>query len=216
MFTPAHPLQSSSGGYPGGAPGGGYPGSSGGYPGQPGGGYPGGSSAPPMSSAPPTSGGYGGYGGAAPPPSGYGAPQQPQVDPNVASWFHAVDQDRSGQITAQELQRALVNGNWSNFSEEACRMMIGACVSAFPIEGAFDPFLLAGMFDRSGSGTLTLETFGQLFHYVNQWKALFEGIDRDRSGYIEFNELSQGERPLLTRLLILQICSTRTQAARLT
>ena len=32
---------------------------------------------------------------------------------------------RSGQIDAKELQRALVNGNWSNFSEEACRMMIG-------------------------------------------------------------------------------------------
>jgi hypothetical protein len=25
----------------------------------------------------------------------------------------------------QELQRALVNGNWSQFSEEACRLMIG-------------------------------------------------------------------------------------------
>jgi len=43
----------------------------------------------------------------------------------VAAWFHAVDQDKSGQITAAELQRALVNGNWSHFSEEACRMMIG-------------------------------------------------------------------------------------------
>jgi hypothetical protein len=32
---------------------------------------------------------------------------------------------RSGQIDAKELQRALVNGNWSNFSEEACRLMIG-------------------------------------------------------------------------------------------
>ena len=33
--------------------------------------------------------------------------------------------NRSGQIDAKELQRALVNGNWSNFSEEACRLMIG-------------------------------------------------------------------------------------------
>ena len=30
----------------------------------------------------------------------------------------------SGQIDAKELQKALVNGNWSHFSEEACRMMI--------------------------------------------------------------------------------------------
>ena len=66
----------------------------------------------------------GGYGG------GYGAPSygQPQIDPNVASWFRAVDQDNSGQITAAELKRALVNGNWSNFSEEACKLMIGNSV----------------------------------------------------------------------------------------
>jgi hypothetical protein len=38
---------------------------------------------------------------------------------------------RSGQIDAKELQRALVNGNWSNFSEEACRLMIGE--SAFAL-----------------------------------------------------------------------------------
>ena len=57
--------------------------------------------------------------------TGYGAPQQPPVDPQVQQWFNAVDQDRSGQITAGELSKALVNGNWSNFSEEACRMMIG-------------------------------------------------------------------------------------------
>jgi len=48
-----------------------------------------------------------------------------QVNPNIASWFRAVDQDNSGQITAPELKRALVNGNWSNFSEEACKLMIG-------------------------------------------------------------------------------------------
>ena len=106
------------GGYPGGG-GGGYPGQQGGYPGQQGG-YPGAPGAPPA-------GGYPGAGGA-PPAGGYpggagfGAPQ---VDPNIASWFRAVDTDNSGQISPSELQRALVNGNWSNFSEEACRMMIG-------------------------------------------------------------------------------------------
>jgi len=171
-----------------GYPGGGYPGNQGGYPGggaaPPPGGYPG---------APPASGGYpgagphqgsgypgsappqGGYPGA-PPASGYSAPggygQQPQVDPSVSQWFSAVDTDRSGQISAQELQRALVNGNWSHFSEEACRMMIE-------------------MFDRKRSGTINITEFSELFKYINQWKATFEGIDRDRSGYIEFNELTQ-------------------------
>lgn len=41
------------------------------------------------------------------------------------SWFLAVDADRSGQITANELQSALTNGNWSNFNSETCRLMIG-------------------------------------------------------------------------------------------
>merc|ERR1711973_842582 len=153
-------------GYPGGYPtqGGGYPGSappaSGGYPGQaprPAGGYPG--SAPPSGgypgSAPPPSG-YpgqaprpaGGYPGSAPPQGGYpgyGAPQQPAVDPQVQQWFNAVDSDRSGQIEAKELQKALVNGNWSNFSEEACRMMID-------------------MYDKDKKGT---STYTNLEHFSN-------------------------------------------------
>jgi len=190
---PGQGYPTQGGGYPGSAPpaSGGYPGSappaSGGYPGsapRPGGGYPG--SAPPAGgypgSAPPPSG-YpgsaprpaGGYPGSAPQQGGYpgyGAPQQPGVDPQVQQWFNAVDSDRSGQIEAKELQKALVNGNWSNFSEEACRMMIE-------------------MFDKDKKGTISIHEFGALFQYINQWKATFESIDKDRSGYIESAELSQ-------------------------
>lgn len=53
---------------------------------------------------------------------GYGAP--PGVDPTIMSWFKAVDQDNSGQINARELSLALQNGNNSNFSDEACKLMI--------------------------------------------------------------------------------------------
>ena len=95
-----------------------------------------------------------------------------QVDPQIAQWFRAVDQDRSGQIDAKELQRALVNGNWSHFSEEACRMMIN-------------------MFDKDKSGTINIHEFGALFSYINQWKGMFEAIDKDRSGYIEEGEFTQ-------------------------
>lgn len=49
----------------------------------------------------------------------------PAIDPQVQQWFMAVDQDRSGRISAMELQRALVNGNWSQFNPETCRLMIG-------------------------------------------------------------------------------------------
>ena len=133
---------------------GGYGGQQSGYPGAPSGRYPG-ALPPQQGGygqrpgAPPSQGGYRGYSGApsgvypgalpqqqqggyaqrpgAPPSQGgglYGSPP-PGIDPQTQQWFNAVDQDRSGQISAQELQKALVNGNWSNFSEEACRLMIG-------------------------------------------------------------------------------------------
>merc|ERR1711963_905967 len=161
--------KSNMSGYPGAPPPaqGGYPGApppQGGYPGAPPprqGGYPG--------APPPAQGGYPG----APPPNQGGYPgAQPAVAPQIQQWFNAVDQDRSGQITAQELQKALVNGNWSNFSEEACRLMIE-------------------MFDQQNKGTINIHEFGALFNYINQWKATFESIDKDRSGFIESAELNQ-------------------------
>ena len=48
------------------------------------------------------------------------------------------------------------------------------------------------MFDRDKSGTIGVQEFGDLFNYINQWKGIFEGIDKDRSGFIEFGELTQG------------------------
>ena len=90
----------------------------------------------------------------------------------VAQWFQAVDQDRSGHINAMELQRALVNGNMSQFSEETCKLMIE-------------------MFDADRSGTIDLREFGLLFDYINQWRNTFTGFDRDRSGSIDEQELGQ-------------------------
>jgi Ca2+-binding EF-hand superfamily protein len=49
------------------------------------------------------------------------------------------------------------------------------------------------MFDRNQTGTIDIYEFGDLFNYINQWKALFESIDNDRSGSIEYPELSRGE-----------------------
>lgn len=36
-----------------------------------------------------------------------------------------VDKDRSGAITADELQQALSNGTWTPFNPETVRLMIG-------------------------------------------------------------------------------------------
>ena len=107
-------------------------------------------------------------------PRGYPAPggYRPQVDPQISQWFYAVDTDRSGQITFNELQQALVNGNWSRFSEEACRMFIE-------------------MFDQDRKGSINLVEFASLFDNFNQWKRTFESYDQDRSGYIEYTELMQ-------------------------
>ena len=60
-------------------------------------------------------------------PGGYGGPPgcPPGADPTLWNWFITVDRDRSGQITADELQQALLNGNWSQFNSETCRLMIG-------------------------------------------------------------------------------------------
>jgi len=94
------------------------------------------------------------------------------VDPQVAQWFQAVDQDNSGQIDAKELGQALANGDMSQFSQEACQMMIN-------------------MFDSNLTGTIDVNEFGKLFQYINQWKAMFEGYDRDRSGQIDQGEFTQ-------------------------
>jgi Ca2+-binding EF-hand superfamily protein len=48
------------------------------------------------------------------------------------------------------------------------------------------------LFDTDRSGSISLHEFAALFNYINDWKRLFESIDRDRSGFIEEGELSQG------------------------
>lgn len=68
----------------------------------------------PPPGAPPPQAGYAGF----TTPAAQGAP--PGADPQLWQWFKAVDEDRSGSISCQELQRALVNGNWAR----ACYALI--------------------------------------------------------------------------------------------
>nr|XP_002130586.1 peflin-like [Ciona intestinalis] len=98
---------------------------------------------------------------------GYGAPQ---LDPTVVAWFHSVDADRSGHISAGELQQALTNNDWSRFKLETCYQMIS-------------------MFDRNYSGTIDIHEFSSLWGFINQWRQVFMAYDQDRSGYISENEL---------------------------
>ncbi|XP_065193305.1 sorcin-like [Sycon ciliatum] len=96
----------------------------------------------------------------------------PGVDPTLWQWFQAVDADNSGEISATELQQALVNANWSHFNAETCRLMIG-------------------MFDKDRTGTIDVQEFASLWKYVNEWKSCFDRFDRDRSGNIDASELLQ-------------------------
>eukprot|EP00794_Sanderia_malayensis_P011900 gene11899-13134_t len=146
------------------------------YPGGPGGYNPQGGYGQP---APQQGYGYGQYPGGAPQgyPGGYqnpgmpgGAP--PGADPTLWNWFITVDADKSGEISTAELQKALMNSNWSHFNLETCRLMIG-------------------MFDRDQSGTINFQEFSGLWRYIQQWKGSFDRYDRDRSGSIEAPELSQ-------------------------
>jgi len=116
--------------------------------------------------------GGGGYGGQAHPGQPYGGYPNAGGNPQVQQWFAAVDKDRSGQINAQELQAALINGQGKNFSDVACQLMIG-------------------MFDKDKTGTIDVNEFEQLYTYINQWLGVFRTYDRDQSGHIEEVELAQ-------------------------
>jgi len=121
---------------------------------------------------------YGGQYGA---PSGYPsrgpggfAPHHqgppPGADPQLWSWFSAVDVDRSGQISAAELQRALINGDWSTFDLDTVK-------------------LLMNMFDTDRSGQIGFNEFSGLWKYIKDWQGVFQHFDRDRSGSIDGTEL---------------------------
>lgn len=84
--------------------------------------------------------------------------------------FQRVDKDKSGAISAEELQGALSNGTWTAFNQETVRLMIG-------------------MFDRHNTGTITFDEFGALWKYVTDWQNCFRSFDRDNSGSIDRNEL---------------------------
>mmetsp|Transcript_24873 Transcript_24873/g.57366 ORF Transcript_24873/g.57366 Transcript_24873/m.57366 type:complete len:241 (-) Transcript_24873:113-835(-) len=150
----------------------------GGYGQQPGYGAPPGQYGQPAYGAPPGQQPYG-----APPgqPYGqapaYGAPPaggQYGQDPNEARFiaiFGQVDRDRSGRISAQELQQALQNGLTTAFDISAISMMIR-------------------MFDRGCTGEIQYQDFKALFQFIESWKAQFQSHDRDQSGNISQDELA--------------------------
>jgi len=132
----------------------------------PGGGY---GAPPPQAGYGGGGGGGGGYGGGfVSPPSHHGMP--PGADPQLWSWFSSVDLDRSGSISAVELERALINGDWTPFDLDTVK-------------------LLMSIFDTDRSGTIGFNEFAGLWKYIKDWQNVFKHFDRDRSGSIDGGEL---------------------------
>ncbi|KAF8145869.1 hypothetical protein K438DRAFT_1629354, partial [Mycena galopus ATCC 62051] len=53
---------------------------------------------------------------------GHGMP--PGTDLQLQGWFQSVDMDRSGSITAEELQRTLINDDWTPFDLDTIKLLM--------------------------------------------------------------------------------------------
>ncbi|KAF8139115.1 hypothetical protein K438DRAFT_1638406 [Mycena galopus ATCC 62051] len=80
--------------------------------------------------------------------------------------FILIDKDGSGQISANELQRALLNADWTPFHRSTVT-------------------ILMTLFDKDQSGTIDFHEFAGLWRYLEDWKKVFEHFDKDHSGMID-------------------------------
>ena len=92
------------------------------------------------------------------------------ADPDLAQWFLTIDMNRNGAISADELRVSLTNKNWQHFNSETVRLIIE-------------------MFDKDNSATINGKEFQELWKYVQNWEAVFDRFDGDRSGNINMSEL---------------------------
>jgi len=105
------------------------------------------------------------------------SPAQPVDPPNTQNdehlaWFTAIDQDGSGQVSAEELQSALISGyGGKRFSSDTVKYLMS-------------------VFDMDGNGEIGIEEFKPLWDYVKQWREMFESFDDNQDGIIDAVELS--------------------------
>ncbi|CAL5435049.1 unnamed protein product [Camellia sinensis] len=93
----------------------------------------------------------------------------PGSDPSVVTCFQMADQDGSGFIDDKELQRALSSYNQS-FSLRTVH-------------------LLMYLFTNTNTRKIGPKEFTAVFYSLQNWRAIFERFDRDRSGKIDSGEL---------------------------
>ncbi|XP_075240174.1 programmed cell death protein 6-like [Convolutriloba macropyga] len=104
-----------------------------------------------------------------PPPAAHRHPPPPTQQPDLWGWFCAVDTDRSGRISCNELQQALSNG-FEKFNMQTVQMLMN-------------------LFDASNSGQMVFDDFRKVFDFISQWSRIFQQYDTDRSGAISFTEI---------------------------
>ncbi|KAJ7343071.1 hypothetical protein DFH08DRAFT_1011722 [Mycena albidolilacea] len=114
------------------------------------------------------------------------------ADPQLCRWFSSIDANGSGEITADELQSALVNGDMTRFDIRTVRTLMT-------------------LFDMDDSGTIDFNEFAGLWTFIQNWKKVFDLFDRDRSGMIDKEELrkvllAQFRRDFSSNLLDQLLC----------
>ncbi|CAG8444424.1 12682_t:CDS:2 [Funneliformis mosseae] len=88
----------------------------------------------------------------------------------LTAFFQRIDVDNNGTLTPKELQRVLLNGDWSAFNLDTIE-------------------LLFSLFDSDRTGTIHFNEFVGLWRYIEDWKRIFSAFDADNSGTIEIPEL---------------------------
>ncbi|OBZ83521.1 Programmed cell death protein 6 [Choanephora cucurbitarum] len=100
----------------------------------------------------------------------FASPMADRREQYLWNLFQRMDLDGSGSITVYELQKALINGDWSPFNIETVRMMVS-------------------MFDVDNNGTIDFREFRGLWKYVEDWSHCFKRFDYDNSGSIDCYEM---------------------------
>ena len=134
-----------------------------------------------------------------PAPASQGPP--PGANPQLWSWFKAVDTDNSGSLTVDELQRALVNGDWSPFNIETVRNIVNMFdTSKLQVQvfwgkvNVMCGFLTLAFFLSDNTGTIDFNEFAGLWKYIEDWKQCFQTFDVDGSGSIDRTEMKNALR----------------------
>ncbi|KAJ9072779.1 hypothetical protein DSO57_1023710 [Entomophthora muscae] len=118
----------------------------------------------------------------------------------LSQWFRAVDADGSGQLSAEELQRALVNGDWSPFNMETVRLMDSdadrsGTIDQKELSSALQTFgynlsdrfvqILIKQFDKKSRGDITFDNFIQVCVTIKMLTDSFRRFDTDNDGWIQ-------------------------------